>query len=273
MVINETVILLKENVEWIKDLFTIIFTTIGICLVFLTYKKAKATILAPIRTEVIKKQSKLLTDLVNIIKDRQKQHHDLFDYENLVAINAFALLLDYRLVERDENKIREFYKQIRPMIFTPGKNSYENTRLEKVGMFTTKRKSHTKKEIQKYRLSRLKRLKHGEVNLQIIYGDKDCFEFSALLNEYSDNPFLPKKIKNIIQDLKKEASINITTHLKATLKKFIIKCYELYSRGEQPLINPEGIHNEFNEVCNKHASTVQKLKQEISSYLQIDKKW
>ena len=56
---------IKDNINWLKDLFTLIFAGTMTVVAILTYRRARATILQPIRTEVIKKQSEILSSLIN----------------------------------------------------------------------------------------------------------------------------------------------------------------------------------------------------------------
>ena len=58
---------ISTNIGWVKDSFTTIFAITGTVLAILTYRRARYTILQPIRNEVIKKQSELLTNLLRIL--------------------------------------------------------------------------------------------------------------------------------------------------------------------------------------------------------------
>ena len=60
--------IISENIGWIKDGFTILFTLTGTVLAILTYRRARHTVLQPIINEVIKKQSGLLSDLRQIME-------------------------------------------------------------------------------------------------------------------------------------------------------------------------------------------------------------
>lgn len=48
---------IKVHIGWIKDLVTSALAIAATIIAILTYRRARATILQPIRTEVIKKQS------------------------------------------------------------------------------------------------------------------------------------------------------------------------------------------------------------------------
>ena len=53
----ETIIsYIKDNIPWIKDIFTLILVATATIISIFTYRRARATILQPIRNEVIKKQ-------------------------------------------------------------------------------------------------------------------------------------------------------------------------------------------------------------------------
>ena len=55
---------LKNNISWLKDLFTLIFAGTGTIVAILTYRRARATVLQPKRTEVTKVQTQILIDFL-----------------------------------------------------------------------------------------------------------------------------------------------------------------------------------------------------------------
>jgi len=63
---------LSENITWIKDIFWVVFTSIATIVSIKTYIRAKSTILQPLRTEVIKRQTDLLVELLSFIMDNKK---------------------------------------------------------------------------------------------------------------------------------------------------------------------------------------------------------
>ena len=50
---------LKSNISWIKDVFVVVLTSVATVIAILTYLRAKETILQPVRTEVIKRQTEI----------------------------------------------------------------------------------------------------------------------------------------------------------------------------------------------------------------------
>lgn len=80
---------LSENITWIKDIFWVVFTSIATIVSIKTYIRAKSTILQPLRTEVIKRQTDLLVELLSFLLDRQKDFYFKIDYFGLVNTNVF----------------------------------------------------------------------------------------------------------------------------------------------------------------------------------------
>jgi hypothetical protein len=66
MRVIEIIELIKNNITWLKDFATILFTATGTIVAILTYRRARATVLQPIRNEVIKKQSEILVELLYV---------------------------------------------------------------------------------------------------------------------------------------------------------------------------------------------------------------
>lgn len=83
-----------QSLSWIKDLTTIAFYTIGTTLAILTYKRAKATVLQPKRSEVIKIQTEVLTDFLSNLNTDGNTLDSSLDY---VAVHQATLF--YRLLK------------------------------------------------------------------------------------------------------------------------------------------------------------------------------
>ena len=84
----------------------IIFTLIATIIAVLTYKRAKSTVLQPIRNETIKKQAVLLEEILNFIK------LDV-DYYELLELNVLQFLIDYGFVLKNQKEIKEMLKNRR----------------------------------------------------------------------------------------------------------------------------------------------------------------
>lgn len=102
---------IKENIIWLKDLFTLLFVGTGTVVAILTYRRARATILQPIRTEVIKKQSELLSKLLQTLNDNNQSFEVGLDYLNLVQINVMLTLRDFGFVFKEHKELFEKIKE------------------------------------------------------------------------------------------------------------------------------------------------------------------
>lgn len=98
---------IKENINWIKDFATLIFVGTATVIGVLTYLRARATILQPIRTEVIKKQSELLSRLLKFLKEKNQSFETGIDYVNVVQVNVLKTLKDYGFIFKEQDQIFE----------------------------------------------------------------------------------------------------------------------------------------------------------------------
>lgn len=96
--------LIQDNIGWIKELFSIVFSGAATVLAILTYLRAKETFLQPVRSEVIKKQARILTEMFTEIGDCKPQ--DL-DYLGIVVATVFISLDSYGFVFKGHKEILE----------------------------------------------------------------------------------------------------------------------------------------------------------------------
>ena len=71
----------SNNISTIKDILWIIFTLIATVIAVLTYKRARYTILQPLRSEIIKRQTDLLIDIMEAFSDDNQLILDLDLYK------------------------------------------------------------------------------------------------------------------------------------------------------------------------------------------------
>ncbi len=118
---------LKENISWLKDIFTLLFVGTATVVAILTYRRARATILQPIRTEVIKKQSELLSGLLQILKGHNHSFEVGLDYVNLVQLNVLMALKDYGFIFKEHEELSDKSKAIWTDGFIVGKATFLKT--------------------------------------------------------------------------------------------------------------------------------------------------
>jgi len=261
---------LKENINWLKDLFTLIFVGTGTVVAILTYRRARATILQPIRTEVIKKQSEILSRLLQILKENNTSFEHGLDYVNLVQLNVLLLLKEYGFIFKDEEKVfGKLPANLAGWLFC-GENKIRKD-IEIVAPF---KEDGEVKNIVDYGQEKYNDLKNGIIDIDKIYTTKLHSEFIKLLTEFSEDPFMPTTIQETLTELLKNISTNLTIILKRELENFLLAFSTTYFETKQaPKSDPVGVYNTFNHSRIHHKGSLNKLKIEIRKYLRIDEGW
>ena len=96
---------IKNNISWVQSFMSIIFTFAATVVSILTYKRAKSTVLQPIRNEVIKKQAEILQDLLKFLRSE-------IDYFPILSMNVILYLDELGFVLRNhEETIKNIRKQ------------------------------------------------------------------------------------------------------------------------------------------------------------------
>jgi hypothetical protein len=259
------------NIDFFSKVFSIIFTTIASIIAILTYSKAKYTLLQPLRTEVVKKQTDLLLEMFKFLENRVMPSKSL--YHDLIMLNIPILLTEYGFI---------FSKETTPM-----KNTVNNMiicarekKLESFSVISTFSENQTQedivdtKEIISSSKTKYERLKKNEVDIETLALTDEYSQISSKLDEYIGNIFLPKTIKAELLVLQSEMIENISL-AKLVLEKFLLEFYNRYKSDQSHHVrfNPIGVCNEFNRVCISHRNSIITLQEETRKYLRIDNKW
>lgn len=263
---------IKNNIVWIKDLFILIFTAIATIVTVLTYRRAKDTILQPIRNETIKKQSEVLSQLLDFFQPNDHDFESSIDYVNIVITNVMIQFKEYGFILKDADKIFEKINKNSSGFIICG-DSKKRLDLEVIQTFKIKENKQSWIENSK---SKYDLLKEGIVNIDRIYITKDYSLFISKLSEFKQNVFLPKKVIIILDKYTDSININLTVILKKELENLFKKYAELYFEDSKntPEIDPIGVYNSFNHArIHYNRNTINKLIDEIREYLLIDKPW
>lgn len=255
--------IIRENINLVKDFFTIIFYVTVAVIAILTFIRAKETFLQPVRSEVIKKQTELMTDL---LKTLHKNNIDFgLDYPGVVRVNIFRWLIIYGFILKDQEKVRETISRDidQSTLFFPDENIQLDD-LEIITSFDDKKETKIAEDPGKALYEKAKR---GEININKIFITKKHRVYRDKLHFYVENPFLPNSIKVHLESLINDIDTNIKIHLRKVLGSFI---REVFNRKGQTRFSPDGVFNEFNHVRIHHASTYDILKSEVRKYLKID---
>lgn len=261
---------IKENINWIKDFATLIFVGTATVIGVLTYLRARATILQPIRTEVIKKQSELLSRLLKFLKEKNQSFETGIDYVKVVQVNVLKTLKDYGFIFKEQDQIFEKLEKEVVGWIPCGKSEILHD-VEIIGTFDTKGKINNPRNLGK---EKFENLKNGEIDIDKIFQTRTLTKFMSQLTDFSDDPFMPSLIKSTLDELSNNVYINLNKILKLELEKFMIEfSKEYFKKGIAPKFDPIGVYNSFNHERIHHRKSMIKLKNEIRKYLMIDEPW
>ncbi len=269
----ETIIsYIENNISWIKDIFTLILVATATIISILAYRRARATVLQPIRNEVIKKQSLILSEVLAFLP--KTTFDKSLDYVGVASVNAYLALRDYGFVFRDQKEILDKVdRTICGWLFCGEGDVIKD--VEVIGMFAEdKEKEESIKEAHELGKERFENAKKGIITIDKIYLTQEHEKYLKQLSEYAENPFLPRKIQEILEKLISDVQINLKLHLKNTLTRFVKDfCQSYFSKESYPKISPLGVYNEFNHNRIHHGVELNNLKTEVRNYLKIDDKW
>ncbi|ATG79518.1 hypothetical protein [Pseudoalteromonas sp. 1_2015MBL_MicDiv] len=260
--------LISENIGWIKDGFTILFTLTGTILAILTYRRARHTVLQPIRNEVIKKQSELLSDLLSMCQPGSKFESSV-DYVNLVRVNLYLQLKEFGYLFNDHKKKIEMISNA-VSGWTPVGESMILRDVEVVGAF----KKDKKESDSSYGKYKYDEAQIGNIIIDKVFLTKEHSIFIHKIDILANDPFMPKSIQLSLQDLLKDINKNLRDILPEILIEFIHEFIDKAKTGEgYPNFESAGIYNNFNHVRVHHKEKIHQVMMEIRNYLKIDDTW
>ncbi len=258
---------IKNNISWLKDLITLFFAGTATIIGILTYRKARYTILQPIRTETIKKQSELFSKLLDFLR---LDYENEIDYVNVVSLSIFCSLRDYGFIFSDKDKMDNIIQNEFGAWIPCGQSKI----LQDITLIQTFDLKEDKKENHKYAKQRYDNLKNGIVDINKIYLTKKYVSFINELAKFISDPFLPLTVQKILVELNNTIYINITQILKQELEIFMLEYSKQYfTNGIPPKFEVAGVYNSFNHKKIHHQKMMTKLVSEIRKYLLIDAAW
>ncbi len=261
---------IRDNISWVKDFVTLGFAIIASIIGILTYRRARYTLLQPIRSETIKKQSEILTNLLDFLKVNNTAFESGIDYFNIVQLNVYMVLNDYGFVFKNhETLIKETQKDISSWI--PCGKSKVLHDVEVIQTFKTLAEKHDEIDIgkKKYDL-----LKEGIADVDKLYITHNHSDFMSQLSTFISNPFIPTSFVSIMKEYSHSIHYNLSVVIKDELEKFLIEFSDYYFKeGNAPEFDSVGVYNSFNHARKHHNMTLQSIRKEIREYMLIDKQW
>ncbi|UFH63876.1 hypothetical protein KQH81_10985 [Clostridium cadaveris] len=264
-IIKNAIIYTKENISWIKDIFTIILTFSATIISYFTYQKAKKSLLQPMKSEVIHIQTNMMIDLINYIND--EFNNKLYNiYLDIVCINLFNTLIDCGYIFNNQEKIKAIIKEKKVGAIPIAD---ENGIIKSIEVISTfKNESETCDEDVKK--ENYENLQNGNLHIDMIFFTKEYLECNQIISKYISNPLMPQKISDILEQLLDIINNNLKLIIKKTIEESVIEYYKLQ---EKKSISHTGVYNEFNHNRIEHEHLVKEIRREIRKFLKVDEEW
>lgn len=256
-----------DNLTQIKDILWIFFTLIATVVTVLTYKRAKHSILQPLRTEVIKRQTEILVEIITFFADETKFWLDL-DISSIVNINAYYALKTYGYLLENDNELEKAYEPLMYCSMIVKKDEKLDS-VKVVQTFEDKSEESKKNNIKK---ELYEKLEDGEIDLEMIHLTESYYNTMNHLTALSENPFLPKVIKEPMDKIITNIVYDLKITLKEELEQFILSVYKRSQEGNVD-IQFVGIYNQFNRKRRDNQELIKQINLKTREYLMIDKKW
>jgi len=251
---------LEQKIGLLKDISSILFSLITTTVIILTYRQAKMTIF---RSEVVKKQNKILTKLFLLIR---KNRGDINYYERMVVTNLMIWLKRYGFITKTDNKLE---KQLRKNVvgaFVSKKGARSNYELIEPFVDETKKKSASQIGKNEYL-----KAKKGKIEISEIFITKEYRDYENQLETFLDNPFLPTAVKTELSTYMKNLHTNMTLKLTNVLKSFFLQLFKRYKENKGKVkFSATGVYNQFNHKKINNKDIINEILMSIRRYLKVD---
>lgn len=275
---NDIIDFLRDNSSWLKDISTIVFTATGTLVAILSYRKAKSSIFQPKRNEVAKIQTQVLTEFLTLFTTNGNSIDRAIDYNNIYRYNVDMALRDYNLADIDKisNKYAEYQQNIAGW-FEFLENDIYNFILVEGNIDEYDKLIFEPNNRQRQKLYE-KNAKKGIVEIHRIFYTKKYVEFHKKLRDLSNNPFLPKNIQDVANQIGNNMTLNLHHTLKILITKLVTDITKAYldEKSEDYEIFSEKFKYQdlwrvFETERKQHDKDYELLKKRIREHLLIDK--
>ena len=236
----------KENSNWIKDFFTLIFTGTATILAILTYRRAKATVLQPKRTEVIKIQTQLLTDFLKSISENGKSINSSLDYFGVLTCNVYFEIIKSGVGIDKEPEI------------------YNSMKANIAGCYARFQNKSNVMQLKGNLDELLDIIKTPEI-ISVVVLTKQALDTINRILELKSNPFIPNDINEIVDDIMQELTYNYF--------ELMPNYYNHLTPNGNKNFNPISNFEDFDRKRKSHDESIEKLRQKIRQHLGINDKW
>ena len=267
-----------SHLETIKDIFWILFTLTTTVIAVLTYQRAKKTLLQPLRSEVIKRQTDTLVQLLDFLDGKDTEIYELIDYAGIIYCNLYMFAEACGFFTEVKDMEDEQFKQtmqdhIEGFIITKKDSSLASTAPH--SPFEYPHRQSEKEKEQKQQERRVL-YKNGVFDNEHLLLTKEFQQYKKEMDDFAHSPFVPSKIQKLLMDMQADVYYNITIYLQDEVHSFMQEmCSRMSKLTENKPIqfNPSAVIGNFFRVCKKHDATISQIRKCIREYLMIDSKW
>jgi hypothetical protein len=224
-----------------------------------------------VRNEVIKKQARMLNDLLVEIGACDPVF-DL-DYPGVAVSTAFMTLCAYGYIFSNHEELMERIRgNIAGQLYCGRKSRIDDIRVINLLPETESVLSAFSNSNEDVRRAQYERLKDGYVEVQWIYLTQRHLNFVRRLEFFRRDPFLPSRVKEALDRISAEINVNLTQHMKGIVEKCVKEFYQAY--GIDPEANSRlnliGVYNDFNHSRIHHTQSRDELALAVREYMGID---
>lgn len=251
---NDIIQYLKSNLNWIKDLFTLIFTGTATVLAILTYRRAKATVLQPKRTELIKIQTHALVEFLKSFSENGNNIDSSLDYITVFRYSFYLTLWNANILELEKDS--ETYIQMNDnfggwyILTDTNPSGLAQIRGNLDDYFTL----FATEEKRKQR--------------PILVLTKKSMAFINILKNMANDPFMPNEIVQMIDKIIENLYYNFFEIIPS---KFEMLDFDTLANEQEIRVTP--YFEDFEKSRRHHIDDYKKLRQKIRDYLGIEEKW
>lgn len=260
--------MIASNFTMVKDFASILFSFIVTIIAVKTYRRARLTLLQPLRSEVIKKQTSIFLDLLSILKDDNLIAKSNNMYEELITLNCVIQLHELGFIQKDPDEMKKFMLENRSgVIFLEGVTTLRDFEVVQTFENTTEDKFKD--------LSALKyeELKNGEYKIDTLAYGKEYQEFQKEFYSFYDHILIPTQMHDKLDRIIEIDNYNIMEAIPRVINSFLEDVYRKNQKNEKVHLNLKGVYNSFNRERRAFTHVVKELKDIIRDYLKIDMEW
>jgi hypothetical protein len=259
-------------IETLKNIANIIFFVVVATVTVLSYRQARKTLFAPIRTETFKLQLKAFEEVLLYFQNKSEADFlESFDLDRIVSLNALRMADEYVAVFfRNEIKVDKEEREKLYRVFIGGIVSTEHMKkhFEKEEPTAKEMPDQSSQESitnPAIVLARWQEYDHGMVEYTKEFQDQ-----LKELEKLAASPLLPKSLREMIGEFHGKAHKNLELTGKV-VGSFAHEMPKHFPRaGDMRKFNPGGIWNSFNDQREEFEPAAKNILDNINKYLKVE---